>query len=68
MKVVELIEQLQKVDPQLEVETEGCDCINRAGNIEVKGDTALITIGGVEPRPIPRPPKSLSQIERELGL
>lgn len=30
----------------LEVETEGCDCVDTAGGIEVEGDAILITRGG----------------------
>lgn len=35
MKVKELIAELQKLDPELEVSTEGCDCY---------GDTAKVSV------------------------
>lgn len=43
MTVKQLIEQLKKIDPALEVWTEGCDCYAEASGVILKEDYALIT-------------------------
>lgn len=43
MKVFELIEKLQAMPPDMQVETEGCDCIGQAEGVRFDGDSVLIT-------------------------
>jgi hypothetical protein len=42
LKVWELIELLQRQDPELEVRAEGCDCINPVAGLEVVPESTFL--------------------------
>jgi len=44
LTVKELIEQLSKLDQDLPVWLEGCDCLGRAGSVTVEDGSVLIKL------------------------